>query len=157
MIKSSTKTTVRGQDKVDKLMKILKSWKNAYVSVGVHEDAGQYPDGQSVVQVALWNEFGTEHIPSRSFFRSAIDENMGRINKWRDQVIEDIIDGKRTPQNALETLGFRVQQLIVNKIKSNVPPPLKNPQAKMRKGLAPVTLIETGLLMRSISFKVVKE
>lgn len=34
-----------------------------------------YPDGTPVAQVAYWNEFGTEHIPPRPFFRHLIETN----------------------------------------------------------------------------------
>ena len=158
MIKAHTKTKDNHPDQLKKLKAALNKYANAHVTIGIHSEAGQYTKGSNppdVVQVALWQEFGTEYIPSRSFIRSTIDENEALINEWREKALEALLHGKSTVPKLLESIGFRIQVLIQNKIKSNVPPPLKNPDAKSRKGLAPVTLIETGLLLRSVTYKVV--
>lgn len=158
MIRASTKTTDNGKDKQRKLIEVIKRAKDSYVTIGVHEGAGTYPgEGVEVYQVALWNEFGTEHMPSRSFIRSAIDDNEGKINAWRDEMVENILDKGWTVQKALETIGFRIQVLIQNKIKSNVPPPNapSTQAAKTREGIGQHTLIDTGLMLRSITYKVV--
>lgn len=156
MIKSKITTKVKGEEKAKRLMDILKKHPKAYVSIGIHEGAGEYPDGQSVMEVALWNEFGTETIPERSFIRSAIDQNEGKINSWRDEVITNIVEKGWTVEKALETMGFRIQLLIQNKIKSNVPPPLaeSTAAAKSRRGRPTVTLIDSGLMLRSVTYKV---
>lgn len=156
MIKPHVTTKIKGQDKVNRLREILKKTPNAYVSIGVHPDAGNYDDGQSVIEVALWQEFGTEDIPSRSFIRSTVDENGAKFNQWREEMIENIVNKGWSVEKALEAIGFRIQVLIQNKIKSNVPPQLADStaKAKVAKGRAPVTLIDSGLLLRSITFKV---
>lgn len=142
---------------------------NASVTIGIHEDAGKYTKGSnppSVVEVALWNEFGTSSIPQRSFFRSAIDENISKIEAMRDKMVENILYNGWKPQKALEAIGLFVQTLIQNKIKSNVPPPYGtghgNPPetisrlqaAKRARTGHSQTLRESELLLRSITFKV---
>lgn len=156
MIRAKVTVKDYGKEANDKLAKKFGSIKEAFVSIGVHEGAGQYPDGTSVVEVALWNEFGTRSIPERSFIRSTIDENEGLINSWREEMLKKLIDDDWTVEKALEAIGFRIQTLIQNKIKSNVPPPnapstLKH---KQREGTSGGTLIDTGLLLRSISYQV---
>ena len=141
------------------MAKRLKQLKGAYVTIGVHEDAGQYTEGShppSVVEVALWNEFGTSNIPERSFLRSAIDGNESLINSWLKEVCQKITFGEITVEKGLEIIGYRTQVLIQNKIKSNVPPPNapSTVAQKQRDGVAPNTLINTGLLLRSITYKV---
>lgn len=141
-----------------KLAKRLEGFDKAYVTVGVHEDAGSYPGGSpTVAEVALWNEFGTRYIPERSFLRSTIDENSALIDRWREEAISKIIAGKWSVEKALEALGFRVQVLVQNKIRSNVPPP--NAPAtvaqKAKYGVPPQTLINTGLMLRSVAYRVV--
>jgi hypothetical protein len=163
-IKTQEKVTPEYKTFLQNLEKI----KGSYVAIGIHEGAGEYPDGPSVVEVGFWNEFGTETIPERSFIRSTIDGHEGEINSWRTQLVGQIIDGKITTEKALETLGFRIRELIRNTIKSDVPPPYgtgkggadaneiaRRQEAKRAKGIAPVTLIESGLLLRSIEYKVV--
>lgn len=156
LIKSSISTKVKGQDRVDKLLDTLKKYRNAYVTIGIHEDAGTYGEsGTSVIEVALWNEFGTEKIPARSFIRSALDEHEQKINEWREEVVTNILTKGWSIEKALDTIGLRIQLLIQNQIKSNVPPSLakSTADAKSAKGRPPVTLIDTGLLLRSITYK----
>ena len=160
MIKSKVSTRVRSETiDVKQFLTNLKGAKESFVTIGLHEDAGQYTGAKnnpSVVEVGLWNEFGTEKSPERSFIRSTIDENQSLINNWRDEAINNMIIKGWTLGKALEMMGFRIQVLIQNKIKSNMPPPLakSTAEAKISHGLAPVTLIDTGLMLRSVTYKV---
>jgi hypothetical protein len=158
MIYSKTSTSVRGDAEYQDFLKRISDTKDAYVTIGLHEDAGQYPgeNAPSVVEVGLWNEFGTATSPERSWLRSAIDEGQGQINQWRDEAILHIMNDGWTVEKALEMMGFRIQVLIQNKIKSDVPPSLADSTAKAKtaSGVAPVTLIDTGLMLRSVTYKV---
>lgn len=150
------------KSKLDKIRAEFRRAGEAFVSIGVHEGAGEYPGGPSVVQVALWNEFGTERpdgstgVPSRPFIREAVHAHTGQINAWRQQAIKKIAEGEWTVKKGLEFIGFRVRELIKNNILSDMPPP-NAPSTAARKraaGIAPRTLFETGLLLRSIEYKV---
>lgn len=167
MISNKISTTVK-KDDTKRIKELLKKASGAYVTIGIHEDAGAYPGGQSVVSVALWNEFGTSTSPQRSFFRSAIDENETLINTWREEAIDKMLNQGWTVEKALTMIGFRIQVLIQNKIKSNIPPPNKpsTVKAKQASGVSPKsgfkagfegrtgTLINSGLMLRSVTFKV---
>lgn len=159
MIKNiKTQTTDKGGAEFKKLIEKLGKAKDSYVTIGLHEDAGNYSgkNAPSVVEVGLWNEFGTETSPERSWLRSAIDEHEKDINDWKDEAIANILHEDWTLEKALEMMGFRIQQLVQNKIKSNVPPPLADSTVEMKKkaGVAPETLIDTGLMLRSVTYKV---
>lgn len=158
MIVSKVSTSVKGDDQVKKFLSIIKQAKKSYVTVGVHDGAGSYEGGSPMVcEVALWTEFGTKYSPERSWMRSCVDENEGKLNALREKLMGDIMEGKKTVRKALEEMGFFLQVLLQNKIKSNVPPDLAESTKLMKKraGVAPVTLINTGLLLRSITYKVV--
>lgn len=147
------------KQKVD-LPTVLRKLKGSYVSVGVHDDAGTYPDGVSVVEVALWNEFGTTKIPARSFFNATLDQNKSQINQWREKLLSQVLDGSISLEKALESLGFRIQQMIQSRITSyDVPPPNAPSTIEQKKsdGVTPpdMPLYHTGLLLRSITYKVV--
>ena len=150
-----TSTTIKN-DKTKDIFKKIEQIKRGYVTIGVHEGAGSYPDGTSVVKVALWNEFGTETSPERSFFRSAIDQNMDKINKWREEMLDNIMEKNWPVEKALKAMGLRIQILVQNKIKSNVPPPNapSTDAEKTRKGVGHKTLIDSGLMLRSVTYKV---
>lgn len=147
---------VKGDKAHAELLKRAKELKRAFLTVGIHEDAGVYADGVSVVEVALWSEFGTETAPERSFIRSTLEERAGLINQWRIELLGKVIDGTMTVTVAMNALGFRLRELIRAKINSNVPPPNAPSVAarKRAKGLAPRTLVESGLLLRSVEYRV---
>lgn len=153
------KITIKADTK--RLAELRRRFKNAdkaYVAVGVHEGAGEYPDGTSVVAVALWNEFGTENIPSRPFIRDAVYGKVEQINAWRREAIGKVITGEFTVKQALSMIGFRLRETIRNNINSNMPPPNAPSTVahKRAEGVAPRTLVETGLLLRSVEFKVME-
>jgi len=156
MIKIQGQFTDKRNKAYDEFVRKNRKASGPYVTVGVHEGAGQYESGVEVWKVALWNEFGVpkNHIPERSFIRSALDENTEKINGWRVELVGKIMDGLPI-EDALDALGFRVQQLIQNKIKSNVPPPnvAKVTSKKIRDGHEPQTLMDTKLMLRSITFR----
>lgn len=158
MIKVTAKTTEIKKYDIGNLLERLQK---GYVTIGVHEDAGYYEtssgeQGPLVAEVALWNEFGTSTSPERSFLRSAIDDNASELNAYREELLANIIFKGWTIEKALEALGIRIQFMIQNKIKSNIPPKLSASTiaSKKRKGVAPVTLIDSGLMLRSITYKV---
>jgi hypothetical protein len=156
MVRASAKTTVKGQEKVKKLVKEASGFLGAYLTIGVHQESARYPGGEDVVDVMMWNEFGTKTMPARSFIRSTIDENESLINQWRDEAILNMLDKGWSVRKSLEQLGQRIVLLIQKKIRSNVPPPLADStaKAKIAKGRSPVTLIDTGQMLRAITYKV---
>ncbi len=179
MVKPKVTVTEKGKDDWEKYAKAFKNMNKAYVTVGIHEGAGQYQgkNAPMVFEVALWNEFGTDRIPARPFMGLAIDGGMGKINAWREEAIDKILNDGWSVQKGLEMLGFRIQVLIQNKIKSNVPPPNapSTVKAKQKAGVLPKkfkegtdnkgrpysdrtkTLIDTGLMLRSVTYKVFVE
>lgn len=156
MIKPKVTFKVKGGDAYKKLLKQAGELKRMYVSVGVHDGAGEYEDGTSVVEVALWMEFGTETIPERSWLRSTLSGKESLINQWRIDLLGQFVDGKITAKKALETLGYRIRELVRAAINSNIPPPNSDETAarKRAKGLPARTLVESTLLLRSVEYKV---
>lgn len=161
-MKTKVTTTLKGKENLAKLKKDIKDLHKHYVTVGIHQDAGNYTQGAtppSVVEVALWNEFGTESIPERSFFRSTLTEQSSQINKIREEAVKNILTKGWSVDKALDMIGFRVQVMIQNKIKSNIPP--ENAPSVLEKkraeGVGTNTLMETQLLLRSVTYRVQSE
>lgn len=157
MISIKMEVTDKQDPKWLAFLKELKRAKESYVTIGLHEDAGEYPGGPSVVEVGLWNEFGTDTSPERSFLRTAIDKNEEKIGEWREEAITNMMERGWSTQKALEMLGFRIQQLVQRQIQSDVPPPnaKSTVDAKIRDGVATNTLQWTKLMLRSVTYKVV--
>jgi len=172
MIKSMITTEHKMLKEWVQFRRNLKGVQHSYVTIGLHEGAGNYPSGVSVVQVGLWNEFGVEpHTvnppkgqgymhpgqPERSFIRSTIRENSDKINRWRVEMIRNMMKKNWTVEKCLRAMGTRIQILIQNKIKSGVEP-VNAPStlaAKAAKGVGSKTLMDSKLMLRSVTFKVV--
>ena len=72
---------MRGGDKFrQRLAELAAQATTAKVRVGIIEQANyEGSDGESVAQVAFWNEYGTARTPARPFFRNTIAE---RKTEW---------------------------------------------------------------------------
>lgn len=123
----------------------------ARVQVGIIEQA-TYKDGQSVAQVAAWNEFGTTHIPSRPFFRQTIAQNK---SQWAKHAASVLKAHHYDVPLALGLMGEVVKGQLIDTIQNfNQPPNAASTVAK--KGFNK-PLIDTGTLWRSIDYQVVDE
>jgi len=170
MIRAKVTVTDKNPFKLRYLIARLRKDARSFVTIGVHEDAGEYTEGgspPSVFEVAMWQEFGTENIPERAFLRTAIDGNVSLINEWRIEALENVIYRGWTMEKALNMMGFRLQELVRNQIKSDMPPPYgtgnsgasveeiaRRQDAKQRKWGRSDTLIASGLMMRSVTYRV---
>ena len=161
MIKAKTQTTWTGKEQFKKLKRTAQRMIHGpFVTIGVHTDAGEYKSGVSVVEVALWTEFGTsgpgDGVPEYAWLRTAITKNKAKIEKMRSHVVKKVQAGEMDVEQALEYMGFNIQMLVQNNIKSNLPPPNAPSTAasKQKRGVPQRTLIDSGLLLRSIGFKV---
>ena len=126
--------------KIDKKA-ITKFMGKEKLEIGFFETA-RYPNGTFVAQVAYFNEFGTLNIPMRPFFRNAINKN---IKKWY-ATLQSGINQNATPSKALAIVGEVARADIVKS------PPNAQSTIKQKKSTNP--LIDTGLMRRSVTYKV---
>ncbi len=122
------------------------------VKIGILEGAGDH-DMVTVLDVAIWQEFGTMTIRPRSFLRAWFDENKVKAREMWNNLIKSVVAGKRTREEAMELFGLWAVGGIQRRISDNIPPPLAKSTVR-RKGSS-VALIDTGLLRSSITSKVV--
>jgi hypothetical protein len=160
----SIKATItgKGRDRLPTIIKDYKALSNAYVATGWDKHSGRYPSGLLVAQNAIFQEFGTfdakgqVEVPARPFMRPAYQNNKNAINALRIKVIQQLTDGKINTEKALDILGFRMMTYIQNAIKSNTGPELADGTLakKRREGKPAVTLIDTRLMLDSLTYKV---
>ena len=105
-----------------------------------------------VLEYANYNEFGTVHIPERSFIRSTAREIKPKLVELGQRAIKGIVNGQPSLEPALNIIGQTTQRSIQAKIASNVPPAL-NPKTIARKGSS-VTLIDSGRMRQSVTYEV---
>ena len=132
--------------KIDK-REITKFMGKERLEIGFFETA-KYPSGEYVAQVARYNEFGTLNIPMRPFFRNAINKN---IKKWY-ATLQNAINQNATPSKALSIVGEVARADIIQSITDLRTPPNAESTIKQKKSTNP--LIDTGLMRRSVTYKV---
>ncbi|MDR9839454.1 hypothetical protein [Herbaspirillum huttiense] len=138
-----------GEQVEDMLAKIIeKAQAVGTLKVGFLEGS-TYPDGQGVAEVAAYNEFGTQNMPARPFFRSMIAEKSGNWGKSLGNIAKATnYDVARTLALMGEGIGSQLQQSIV---KYNAVPLADSTVA--RKGFAK-QLIDTATMVNSVGYEV---
>jgi len=131
-----------------------KNLKGAYTTIGIHEEAGTHPSRGNIhtAGVGFINEFGSGNIPERSFIRSTIDEQSGRIVQLVAENLDQVNTKKLPAKTMLARLGLFVQEVIKNKINTLSDPP-NAPFTIAKKGFNN-PLIDTRHMQDNITFKV---
>jgi hypothetical protein len=138
----------------DRIRKDFEALKNKTLTIGFFKDESPYENGQSVVQVAYWNEFGNERIPERSFIRSTWDE---KRREWLDgskQLMQSIVLGQLTPELALNKIGFKIATEYQNKIVTLMEPPNAPSTVARKPNVGNNPLINSRKMLRSVGFQV---
>lgn len=127
------------------------------VVVGVPATADEYKDGANQVLVASVNEFGSDdgRIPERSFLRSTVDENAQEYSALLAKLVGRVVDGKATPNQALDRLGLTVERDVKRKIVDLKEPPNAERTIEQKKSSNP--LIDTGQLRQSVTYEIRRE
>lgn len=164
-------TVVRSRRK--QLVAALRELASKTVTVGVHGDAAPVvdddgkPTGFRMADLAAVHEFGSGHIPERSFLRAAVAEHgesiAANVRDELGKMIErDAIDAKKLLTRGGVLLVGAVRETISNRI----PPPLAESTKRQRDrkaahggGLAAnvgsyTPLVDTGQLWQSIVFEI---
>ena len=148
----STKLIDRGWNKIKTNLKALK---NTEITVGIQgqEARLQDPDSDaSLADIAVYNHFGTKHIPERPFLQLALDNNKAEILKRFKGSMRLITEGKVTAPTQLDRLGAYLVALVQQEISSNIQP-ANAPSTIRRKGSSR-TLIDTGRLRQSVTYEI---
>ncbi|CAI3933441.1 phage virion morphogenesis protein [Commensalibacter communis] len=121
------------------------------IKVGIASGA-TYPDGQSVADVAYWNEVGTPNIPARPTF-SVVPFKYG--DNWGQQLEAILKSSGWKIEQSLEAFGNIVAGQVKLEINNLLDPPL-SPYTIKKKGSSK-PLIDTGLLINSVVYQVEKK
>ena len=150
----TTRTTVTGGLRLRAAIAAArKAAGDGELRVGFFRSA-RYPDGTPVAAVAVYNEFGTGtsdeptgRIPSRPFFRQALDSVVPRVSDYVQQNVE-----ARSPQlpPLLDDLGLMLAEEVQDSI-TRLRLPANAPATVARKGSSN-PLIDTGQMRRSVTW-----
>lgn len=152
-----------------KLTDYVKDYANQYVKVGFFSDKSSlYPDGESVVSVALKNEYGATHqwwqelnggeggyidIPPRPFFHTAWSKNLDKYKNLVKRYLSRSLNGANLDyEQFLNTLGIVAQQDIKSTIVNWGSPP-NSPRTVDVKGFNN-PLVRTGHMSESVTWEI---
>lgn len=121
------------------------------VKVGVLGDAGASEEGTDLIDIAIYNEFGTRGIPARPFIRGAYDEKRRQLAKRKERLWNLILQGRIGARRALGLLGEEHQGQIQEFMTALSQPP-NAPSTIAQKGSSN-PLIDTGRLRGSIRWE----
>jgi hypothetical protein len=136
------------------LVRRVYGMKAPVITVGILSEAGKdtYEDGLTVLEVAVFNEFGTDRIPERSFIRAWFDENEGRLRTALSRMTVSVIAGKRTKEQALELLAQACVGQIQKRIANGISPP--NADSTIDRKGSDKPLVDTGQLRSALGYRV---
>jgi hypothetical protein len=127
------------------------------VVVGVLERDGArvHPNaknGETILDVLTWAEFGTDDELARSWLRAWWDEAEPRKREECAKLCAGVIAGTRTRDEVLELLGLSSVGEIQARIARGIDPPNAPSTVKAKGSSTP--LIATGVARSAISFEV---
>lgn len=123
------------------------------VKVGIMADTGNYIDTQaSILDVAIYNEFGTETIPARPFIRRFAEKNAGTLGKAMDRTADAVAKG-RSLDAALGALGEFAQAAQRAQIVESMSWAAPNAASTVKKKGSAKPLLNHGVLRDAIRWE----
>lgn len=142
-VKVKEKATADGK----KFQKMLDDLDKLEVRIGIQQGAGS-EDGVDLVDIAMFNELGTVHIPSRPFLRDSVDAHSAEINAFLQSMRTQLVKG--SAEKVLKKIGVFQKGLIQKEIVNGYFVP-NSPATIKRKG-SDKPLIDTGRMRQSINY-----
>lgn len=141
-----------------RLMKELRELEGLEVRIGYQRGtlSGDSDDSSraDLVDIAMWNEFGTVNIPSRPFLRDSVDKHEAAINHMLIAQKDALLHGA-TAREILNTAGLFQQDLIQTEIEQG--DFIANAPATVRRKGSDKPLIDTGTMKNSVHYQIVKK
>ncbi|AMG45522.1 hypothetical protein AL520_14515 [Achromobacter xylosoxidans] len=147
--------SVKSIDKgLDEHVRLARAINGRGVKVGIQAGAGKDPQsGADLLDIAIHNEFGTEHIPARPFVRDFAEKNGDVLGQAMDRMAAAVQDGNMPVDTALDQLGTfaeKHQKAHVQQSKKWAEP---NAPATVKKKGSDVPLIDDGLMVGAIRYE----
>ena len=136
-----------------RIMKELRKLDGSQVTIGLHNDTGDYPGGVPVRDVGFFLEFGTINMAARSWLRSVFDRKTKKLNAAARRGLNAIYAGVNTAKRLLDGMGRELGSDIKNNIVGNKVRP-KTLEATLAIKSTQITLAETFRLHDEVKHKV---
>ena len=147
--------SVKSIDKgLDEHVRLARAINGRGVKVGIQAGAGKDPQsGADLLDIAIHNEFGTEHITARQLVRDFAEKNGDVLGQAMDRMAAAVQDGNMPVDAALDQLGTfaeKHQKAHVQQSKKWAEP---NAPATVKKKGSDVPLIDDGLMVGAIRYE----
>ena len=115
----------------------------------------------TILQYAIWNEFGTKYIPARPFMRNALDNNKEAISKLIKNAVADVAKGSIKGREALMRIGEDIRGKVIVSIATAGQWAVANAKSTLRiktkdgqiNNIKP--LLDNRFLIKSIRYQIV--
>jgi hypothetical protein len=108
----------------------------------------------TILQVGIFNEFGTDRIPERSFIRAWFDEHQAEIRDKFTVLMKSVVRGDRTKEQILDIIGLWCVGSIQQRISAGIGPENAESTVKAKGKGSSTPLVDTGSLRSSISYEI---
>lgn len=145
---------------LDELVRTLRAQKakGSYVKMGIVGASAQatHSPGVTNLDVAMFNEHGTRHMPARPFIGPSFDKNRPKYERQLATGLRKIYEGTMEPEQVLELVGAQGAADIKAYVTqgASVPPP-NAPSTVAAKG-SDRTLVATGQMIGAVTWEVKK-
>ena len=144
----------KGSAATKRLERLTKEMEGKRIEVGFNESSGSYEDGPTVAQVAAWNEYGTEHSPSRPFMRQTMKDYRDDISTFAGEALKTAAAEHGDIAPVLNKVGAYTKGKMQKEIRDGDWTP-NAPSTIAKKGSSR-PLIDSGRMRQSIVY-VIKE
>lgn len=142
---------IKVKDGMGKYLKQVQALDGHGVKSGIQANAGQQ-DGTDILDIALYNEFGTQDIPARPFIRGFQDRNKQALGALMDRTADLVTSGKPADP-ALDQMGALVQQQQQAHVRASKSWAVPNAPATVKQKGSNVPLIDHGVLVNAIRYE----
>lgn len=129
----------------------IEELKKLQVRVGIQAGAAQSDEGVDLLDIAVWNEVGTDTIPARPFMRQSADGNKAAIEKMCKAQLQKVAQGE-TAEQALNAIGVTQKELIRDTITKSKSWAEANAESTIKKKGSDVPLIDESHLLQSVNY-----
>ena len=111
--------------------------------------------GVSIIDYAVYNEFGTSTIPSRPFMATTADRYRTEAIKMVEIIVGNVIDRKYSVETGLGRLGAWYQSKVQETIRGAKEWAVPNAASTIAQKGSSSPLIDTGRMVQSVRYEVI--
>ncbi len=119
---------------------------------GTDADKPEQGGPATVLEVGIYNEFGTDRIPPRSFIRAWFDEDADEIKRKIRVLTQRVVDGKASKDDVYPQLAKWCVERIKKRIDAGIAPP--NAASTIKRKGDDVPLTETFQMYDAITYQI---